>query len=94
MEQESLYETVWVNRRCPECGEPVEELERDSSSGRYMYVFTCSACSWYGDIDLGIALWKVYSIANEEQRKAVPQHGSSICAQILALRREDGEGGA
>ena len=61
MDQHEWYKTTYLQRRCPECGKAVEWLDKDTSSGRDIRFFKCSACSWSDFVDVGIALWKALS---------------------------------
>lgn len=68
MNEENLYETVYLNGRCPKCGEAVEELNRETDSGHDVRFYKCSACSWGDFVDVGVALWKALSDAKKETR--------------------------
>jgi hypothetical protein len=69
MDEADLYETVYLKGRCPRCGEAVDELDKDTSTGRDLRFFKCSACSWSDFVDVGVALWKALSdAADKEQR--------------------------
>ena len=67
MVPQELYETAYLDRRCPECGGGVEELDKDTSSGRDIRFLSCSACPWSDFVDVGIALWKAMSEANKNE---------------------------
>ena len=67
MNRDELYERVYVQGKCPECGNAVEELDKDTSSGRDLRFFKCTICSWSDFIDVGIALWKALSMKGDEE---------------------------
>jgi len=64
MEPNDLYDTVYLQERCPQCGAKVEELSKDTASGRDLRFFKCTQCAWSGFVDVGLALWKALSQAN------------------------------
>lgn len=53
-----LYKTAYLEKRCPDCGNTVQEIDKDTSSGRDLRLCVCSVCKWREYIDVGIALWK------------------------------------
>jgi hypothetical protein len=67
MDQHELYKTAYLQRRCPECGGAVQDLDKDTSSGREVHFLKCSACSWSEFVDVGIALWKALSEGNKNK---------------------------
>jgi hypothetical protein len=56
--EKDLYKTAWLEKRCPECGNKVLQIDKDTSSGRDIRWCVCSVCKWSKHIDIGIALWK------------------------------------
>ncbi len=61
MNEEDLYQIVYMQSKCPQCGGKVEELDKDTSSGRDVRYYKCYACGWSDFVDVGIALWKALS---------------------------------
>ncbi len=61
MDPEKLYDIVYLQGLCPQCGGPVKELDKDTSSGRDIRLYHCGKCEWSDSIDVGIALWKALS---------------------------------
>jgi hypothetical protein len=51
---------------CPKCGQQMDLEEKDTSSGRDMRTYYCSACKERVDIDNGVALWKALHDALEK----------------------------
>jgi hypothetical protein len=68
MDQDALYKTAYLQRRCPECGGEVQDRDKDTSSGREIHFLKCSTCSWSAFVDVGIALWKALSQGSRDQR--------------------------
>ena len=65
MDEQSLYNIAVGERRCPECGAGTRQVEKDTSSGREMREFACTACKWSHIFDCGPALWKLMSGSSE-----------------------------
>ncbi len=61
MNPEELYDMVYIKGQCPQCGGKVQELDKDTGSGRDIRYFHCYACGWNDSIDVGMALWKALS---------------------------------
>ncbi len=61
MNQDNLYQKVYIEETCPECGNKVEQIDKDTSTERDMRLYACSVCEWSDYIDVGIPLWKAYS---------------------------------
>jgi len=59
-----------IPKQCPECGESVQEFDKDTSSGREIRWYGCLQCDWVGSFDTGIALWKAISIAKKNVDEA------------------------
>ena len=55
-------------QNCPKCGTTLD-IESSTLTGRKMREYWCPACHWSRTDDLGVALWKVMSEANEEQER-------------------------
>jgi hypothetical protein len=53
---------VW--RCCPQCGSDIDS-EKDTSSGREVWLHKCLKCDWSDVEDRCIALWQAYSQMNE-----------------------------
>jgi hypothetical protein len=70
MDAASLYQTVYIDGRCPRCGALVTDVEKDTSSGRELHLFWCSSCQWVDFIDVGIAFWKLLPQGIEEEAAA------------------------
>lgn len=49
--------------------------EKDTSSGRDMRTYRCSACGRTEDVDYGIALWQVLSDAREAEERRSSSDG-------------------
>jgi hypothetical protein len=50
---------------CPVCGQPMDETERDSSSGSDMRSYYCATCRQEHILDIGTAFWQVLHRASE-----------------------------
>lgn len=57
-----LYKTVYLEKRCPECGNEAKQTEKDTSTGRDLRCYSCSVCEWWEYIDVGIAFWKALEL--------------------------------
>jgi hypothetical protein len=66
MKPDELYRRVYLEERCPECDSQVTELDKDTSSGRDVRLYHCTACQWSAFIDVGEAMWKTLSHLNDE----------------------------
>jgi transposase len=55
---EDLCKTAYLGKRCPECGNIVKAIDKDTSSGREIRLCVCTVCKWSAYIDVGIAFWK------------------------------------
>jgi len=66
MNHDDLYRLIYLNQRCPQCGNRVNEWDKDTSSGRDLRYFHCDTCGWSGSVDVGIALWKAISLASKQ----------------------------
>ncbi len=52
--------------KCPKCGEPTYDGDKDTSSGRDLRTYFCSkSCGWLETYDVGVALWAAMSQANK-----------------------------
>ena len=61
MNPDDLYDIVYIQGRCPQCGSKVEELDKDTGSGRDIQYFHCFTCDWNDSIDVEMVLWKALS---------------------------------
>jgi transposase-like protein len=50
--------------KCPTCGEAMDEIEKNTMSGRDMRTYRCDPCRLEHDVEYGTALWQVLSDAN------------------------------
>ena len=58
---------------CPRCGAPIHDYDRDSSSGYYVYYYSCTKnCGWIESYGGGVALWKALKDA-ESDRDPLPK---------------------
>jgi DNA-directed RNA polymerase subunit M/transcription elongation factor TFIIS len=55
---------------CPKCGETMDLLEKDTSSGRDIREYKCSRCGYSDWEDRGPALWKILHDDREEAEAA------------------------
>ena len=54
---------------CPDCGVEMEQIEKNTFTGREMREYECPKCGRKEIIDCGKALWEILAEANEESAK-------------------------
>ena len=76
-----------IPNACPRCGGPIQFLDKDTSTGRDVVTYGCDACAWSESFDVGIALWRALSDAQDD-------HSTSTHEGIpeeLTVTMRDGE---
>lgn len=53
--------------QCPDCGRKMKFVEKNTMSGRDLRTYRCDHCRKEHDVDLGVAMWKLMSDANESE---------------------------
>lgn len=51
--------------KCPDCGKPMNLVEKNTMSGEDLRTYRCTPCDKEHDVNFGTALWKLMSDANK-----------------------------